>query len=331
MTLLNIKGDVLDDAAKYFSICMQFSFLPALFVIISSIFKSYGFPQISVGISLGMNILNAALNYLVIFQPFPFFLKGVSGIAWCSNISRGVALICIIICLFRLPLHLDFHKMRPKSLLKIKEILRVGLPGGISSLSYNVSQTVTTSVIALVGVSAISTKIYVSNLVFYVYVLGLSLGMSTSILIGWLCGAKKYDQAYKLNLQNLKVTILLNATLSILLFLFGRPLLSLFTKDPDILKVGCALLFWDIFVEIFRGFNHIEENSLRGAGDVVFPMIVSICSCWAMSVLFSYILGVKLGLGLTGCWIAFAMDEAFRGINYFFRWKSKKWMKKTVV
>ena len=44
MTLLNIKGDVLDDAAKYFSICMQFSFLPALFVIISSIFKSYGFP-----------------------------------------------------------------------------------------------------------------------------------------------------------------------------------------------------------------------------------------------------------------------------------------------
>ncbi len=292
MTLLNIKGDVLDDAAKYFSICMQFSFLPALFVIISSIFKSYGFPQISVGISLGMNILNAALNYLVIFQPFPFFLKGVSGIAWCSNISRGVALICIIICLFRLPLQLDFHKMRPKSLLKIKEILRVGLPGGISSLSYNVSQTVTTSVIALVGVSAISTKIYVSNLVFYVYVLGLSLGM---------------------------------------LFLFGRPLLSLFTKDPDILKVGCALLFWDIFVEIFRGFNHIEENSLRGAGDVVFPMIVSICSCWTMSVLFSYILGVKLGLGLTGCWIAFAMDEAFRGINYFFRWKSKKWMKKTVV
>ena len=275
MTLLNIKGEVLDDAAKYFSICMQFSFLPALFVIISSIFKSYGFPQISVGISLGMNILNAALNYLVIFQPFPFFLKGVSGIAWCSNISRGV--------------------------------------------------------IALVGVSAISTKIYVSNLVFYVYVLGLSLGMSTSLLIGWLCGAKKYDQAYRLNLQNLKVTILLNATLSILLFLFGRPLLSLFTKDPDILKVGCALLFWDIFVEIFRGFNHIEENSLRGAGDVVFPMIVSICSCWAMSVLFSYILGVKLGLGLTGCWIAFAMDEAFRGINYFFRWRSKKWMKKTVV
>ncbi len=44
--LLNIEGEVLDDAAQYFSICMQFSFLPALFVIISSIFKSY-FPTYS--------------------------------------------------------------------------------------------------------------------------------------------------------------------------------------------------------------------------------------------------------------------------------------------
>lgn len=50
---------------------------------------------------------------------------------------------------------------------------------------------------------------------------------------------------------------------------------------------------FDIFVEIFRGFNHIEENSLRGAGDVVFPMGVSILSCWLMSVFFSYLLGVK--------------------------------------
>jgi Na+-driven multidrug efflux pump len=84
-------------------------------------------------------------------------------------------------------------------------------------------------------------------------------------------------------------------------------------------------------VEIFRGFNHIEENSLRGAGDVVFPMGVSILSCWLMSVFFSYLLGVKMGFGLFGCWIAFGMDEAFRGVNYLIRWRSRKWMKKTVV
>jgi len=334
MTLMHIKGAVLDDAETYFKICMRYSFLGALFSIISSIFKSYGKPRISVGVSLGMNLLNALLNYLVIFQPFRFPLHGVSGIAWCNNISRTVGLLVMFALLCRL-LHglgfrLDLRHSFTHCLKMIIPVLKVGIPGGISSLSYNISQTVTTSIIAIVGMTAISTKIYVSNLVFYVYVLGMSLGLSTSLMIGWLSGAGKFEQAYRLNLQNLKITLVLNVTLSLLLFLFGRPLLSLFTSDPEILRAGNTLLLLDIFVELFRGFNHIEENSLRGAGDVVFPMVVSICSCWVISVLLSYLLGVKAGLGLNGCWIAFALDEAFRGVNYFFRWRSRKWTKKAL-
>lgn len=334
MTLMHIKGAVLDDAETYFKICMRYSFLGALFSIISSIFKSYGKPRISVGVSLGMNLLNALLNYLVIFQPFRFPLHGVSGIAWCNNISRTVGLLVMFALLCRL-LHglgfrLDLRHSFTHCLKMIIPVLKVGIPGGISSLSYNISQTVTTSIIAIVGMTAISTKIYVSNLVFYVYVLGMSLGLSTSLMIGWLSGAGKFEQAYRLNLQNLKITLVLNVTLSLLLFLFGRPLLSLFTSDPEILRAGNTLLLLDIFVELFRGFNHIEENSLRGAGDVVFPMVVSICSCWVISVLLSYLLGVKAGLGLNGCWIAFALDEAFRGVNDFFRWRSRKWTKKAL-
>ncbi|MCI5649253.1 MAG: MATE family efflux transporter [Fusicatenibacter sp.] len=331
MRLMHIEGEVFADAVVYFRICMRFSFFQAMFLVISSVFKSYGRPKISVCVSLGMNALNAFLNYLVVFRPIELPLHGVSGVAWCNVFSRGCSLLVMIILLFRIPMGLNLVGKSLHTLKMIKTILQVGIPGGISSLSYNISQVVTTSIIAIVGVDAISTKIYVSNLVFYVYVFGMSLGLSTSLLIGYLSGAGRYEQAYRLNLQNLKVTLLLNTTLSVLLFLFGRPLLGLFTDDPVILRAGSALLFLDIFVEIFRGFNHIEENSLRGAGDVLFPMAVSIISCWLISVLFSYILGVKLGLGLAGCWIAFSMDEAFRGINYYLRWRSRKWMKKTLT
>lgn len=87
----------------------------------------------------------------------------------------------------------------------------------------------------------------------------------------------------------------------------------------------------DILIEIGRGFNHIEENSLRGAGDVVDPMTVSMISCWSMSILFSYILGILLGFWLLGCWIAFAMDEFFRETAYLIRWRSRKWTKKTIA
>lgn len=331
MSLMNISGDVLDYAASYFGICIRFSFLQAVTSVSSAIFKSCGRPKISVCVSLGMNGINALLNYLVIFRPIEIPLHGVTGIAWSYAISTACAAVTMLILLARIPLGLDFRHKSRESFRMIRKVLRVGIPGGISSLSYSISQVVTTSIIALVGVSAVSAKIYVSNLVFYVYVFGMSLGLSTSLMIGWLTGAGRYEQAYRLNLQNLRITIVLNGTLSLLLFLFGNPLLGIFTSDPEILAMGRGLLLIDVLVEIFRGFNHIEENSLRGSGDVVFPIVVSMISCWTMSVLFSYLLGVRLGLGLAGCWIAFAMDEAFRGINYFRRWRSRKWMKKTQV
>lgn len=329
MSLMNIHGEVLDYASSYFSICIRFSFLQAITSVSSAIFKSCGRPKISVSVSLGMNCINALLNYLVIFRPFEIPLYGVTGIACSYAISNACAAVTMLILLAKVPLGLDFRHKSWQSFRMLRKVLRIGIPGGISSLSYSISQVVTTSIIALVGVSAVSAKIYVSNLVFYVYVFGMSLGLSTSLMIGWLTGAGKYEQAYKLNLQNLKIIIILNGTLSLLLFLFGQPLLGIFTSDPEILAMGHSLLLIDILVEIFRGFNHIEENSLRGSGDVVFPMAISMTSCWTISVLFSYLLGVRLNLGLTGCWIAFAMDEAFRGINYFLRWRSRKWMKKT--
>lgn len=329
--LMHLEGQVLDYGVTYFRIAAQFSVFQAVTSSISGIFRSYGKPRISVCVSLSMNCMNAFLDYLIIFRPVDLPVSGVSGIACAYVCSQIFGLLLILTFLKKTSLGLNFRKKTPASLKAIVTILKVGIPGGVSSISYNLSQVVSTSILAILGVAAISTKIYVSNIVFYVYVFGMSLGLSTALLIGWLAGAGKYEQAYRLNLQNLKITICANLLLSCLIFLFAEPLLGCFTKDPQIISMGRQLMLIDIFVEIGRGFNHVEENSLRGAGDVLYPMTVSMISCWTMSILFSYILGIRMGLGLTGCWIAFAMDEFFRGIAYFFRWRSRKWTTKTVA
>lgn len=325
MEMMQLSGQVLEDAAVYFRICISFSFFQALISSISAIFRSYGLPKIAVWVSLFMNFLNAVLNVIVIFRPFETPLHGVSGIAITNVISRGAAFVLIVVCLLRSSLELNFRKKNLKTLKCIGNILHIGLPGGISSLSYSTSQVVSTSILAVLGTAAISTKIYLSTIFFYVYVIGMSLGMATSLIIGWMTGAGEYDKAYRLNMQNLRIAVLLNAAGSTLIFLFGGPLMGLFTDSAEIMALARPILFIDIFVEIGRAFNHIEDNSLRGAGDVIFSMIVSIISCWTMSILFSYILGIRLGLGLTGCWIAFMMDELFRGIAFFFRWRSRRW------
>jgi len=325
MEMMQLSGQVLEDAAAYFRICISFSFFQALISAISAIFRSYGMPKIAVWISLFMNFMNAVLNVIVIFRPFETPLHGVRGIAVTNVISHVAAFVLIVICLLKSSLELNFRKKNLKTLKCIRNILHIGIPGGISSLSYSTSQVVSTSILAVLGTTAISTKIYLSTLFFYVYVIGMSLGMATSLIIGWMTGTGEYEKAYRLNLQNLRIAVLLNAAGSLLICLFGSPLLRLFTDNPEILTLARPILVIDIFVEIGRAFNHIEDNSLRGAGDVIFSMVVSILSCWTMSILFAYILGIRLGLGLTGCWIAFMMDELFRGITFFFRWRSRKW------
>ena len=331
LAMMQLKQELLTQAVTYFRIYVSFSFLQAINSALSGILRSYGKPKIAVKVSLFANLINAVLNYIVIFRPFETPLHGVQGIAVCVVISQLCGFLLMSVLFVRASLGIRFSREVLSHLDLIVKILRIGVPGGISNLSYSISQVVSTSIIATLGATAITSKVYLENIFFYVYVLGLALGQSTSILISRLVGAGKYDEAYHLNRKNLKITILSNITLSLLILVFGSYIIRLFTDNPEIIRIARVIMLVDLFVEIGRGFNHIENNSLRGAGDVVFPMIVSITSCWTVSILFSYILGVRLGLGLLGCWIAFAMDELFRGTLFFLRWRSRKWMTKSIT
>lgn len=327
MTFLNLTGEVYDLGASYFSITAQFCCFAGINSCLYAIFRCYGQPRISVCVNLLMNFVNAFLNYLVIFRHVSFLPDGVRGVGISYAIAQGtgvVVTITIFIFYFR---RQKFSFGKAALLKSLLQVLRFGVPSGIANLSYNVSQLVTTSIIATLGVAMISAKTYVTTVVYYVYVIGLALGTSTSLMVSWLVGAEKYDQAYQLNLQNLRLTICLNGTFSVLVYLLRGRIFRVFTADPRILRTISFVLLLDIGVEIFRGFNHIEENSLRGAGDVVTTMVTSMCSCWCISVFVGYVLSIKLGLGLAGCWVAFALDEMCRGCFYLYHWRSRKWMK----
>lgn len=330
MSTLNLQGAVYDMAKEYFRICVSFSFLQGIISVISAILRSYGYPKTAVAVSILMNVLNAVLNYLIVYRPIELPLYGTEGIAIANVSSHMVAVVVIVLCFVRkrIPINL---RMKGRELFNgMKVILRVGIPGGVSSLSYALSQVVSTSILAVLGTTALSAKVYISSIVFYVYVVGYSLGLATAILIGWMAGAEEYEKAEQLNRGVLRLAVTINIVLSVVLFLLYRPFVGLFTQSKQIIEMARGILFIDIFVEIGRAFNHIEENSLRGVGDVVYPMVVAIVSCWCVSILFSYILGVHLQFGLLGCWFAFMLDELFRGIMFWRRFHSRKWMKHNI-
>lgn len=327
MALMKVEGETLFYASEYFKIRMAFIVLTLVGNALLSFLRCNGHSVATFVAGVVQNAVNIVLSYLVIFQPIPFPLKGVSGIAAAAVVSQAVGLTIALIAWKKYGFPLIFKQ----SANLFFKIIRVGAPGATSSISYSVSQVVSTAVIVSLGDSMVAAKIYFASIFFYVYLFSLSLGQAGAIMIGRFVGHRDYDKADRLYKQNLKMAVLMNAGLSLMVFFFGKPLLGLFTHNPEILKLAGSIMLIDILVEVGRGMNHIGENALNGAGDVLPPMIISMSACWGISVLFSYLLGVRLGWGLVGCWIAFMADELFRGCFYLGRWLSGRWKTKEKI
>ena len=90
-------------------------------------------------------------------------------------------------------------------------------------------------------------------------------------------------------------------------------------------------MFIAFILEFGRCVNLVVIQSMRAAGDVVFPTLLGIGSMWGISVVFAWILGIWFKLGLPGVWIAMASDDFFRAIVVACRWKIGLWRGRSVV
>ena len=84
----------------------------------------------------------------------------------------------------------------------------------------------------------------------------------------------------------------------------------------------------DVVLEIGRAVNITAVNSLIASGDVLFPFWTGVIVMWGVATLLAYVLGVWLGWGLVGIWLAMALDELIRAAVFERRWRSCKWQNK---
>ena len=110
-----------------------------------------------------------------------------------------------------------------------------------------------------------------------------------------------------------------------------NPVIRMFTDIEEVYSMVTTLLILSVYIEFGRSLNLIYVGALKGAGDVKFPVLYGIISMWGIMVFGSYILGLKMGLGLAGFWIGIGTDETTRGIVMLLRWKSKRWQKYALV
>ncbi|QTM98666.1 MATE family efflux transporter [Sediminibacillus dalangtanensis] len=332
LKIMDLPVELMGEAGVYLNIVGGLIFVQALIMTVAAVLRSYGFTKDTMYVTIGMNVLNIIGNYTVIFGPFGFPVLGVEGVAYSTIVSRFLGFtVLLLLLLRRSEKTLPFSSFFSYNKQDIRDLLNIGIPSAGEQLSYNASQMVITYFIAQLGTLALTTKVYVQNIMMFIFLFALAIGQGTQILIGHLIGAGEVDTAYKYGIKSLQISIAISTFAAILIYFASDFLLGIFTDNATIMEKGAALLLVTIILEPGRAFNLVVISSLRAAGDVRFPVFIGILSMWGVSVSFAWFFGLYLGLGLIGVWIAFIADEWLRGLLMLRRWRSKVWVKENFI
>ncbi|MEC0767797.1 MATE family efflux transporter [Bacillus atrophaeus] len=329
LNMMGLTNDLMPDAKIFLQVVGGLSFIQALIMTFSAILKSYGYTKDTMFVTIGMNVLNIAGNFLVIFGPFGLPVLGVAGVAMSTSIARVIGLIAMIVIVNkRINLTLTLKKVFHVHKEHLRKLLKIGIPSAGEQLSYNISQMVITYFIAIMGAQALTTKVYTQNITMFILLFGTAISQGTQILIGRYIGAKQFDNAYDRCMKSLYWALGIAAGTSVIMSLFSKQLIGIFSQNPDIIATASMLIVMTIILEPGRSFNVIIINSLRAAGDAKFPVYMAMISMWGIGLPLAYLFGIHLGFGLAGVWISFIADEWIRGILMYRRWRSRIWIQK---
>lgn len=333
LSCYTLEESVRKYALDYFVIFCGFgSVFIAFNLMQGAIVRAYGHTKQILLATILANLINVIGNALSLYGWFGLPVFGLRGVA-CSSVIGNVFSCVYLSFVIKRNKEIQFSLKNLFSVDRIyfKKILRIGVPTAGENLSYNVAQIVIMAMITTLGTAAMSAQVYTQTICRFVFVVAVGIGSATQIKTGYFVGSKNADVAYR-NLWRYQFYGTMTSMILIVLINLGKGfIVPLFTKDPVIVGYVSSLLLYSCYIEFGRSLNLISIGGLKGAGDVGFPVGYGIFSMWCIMVLFSYILGLKMELGLIGFWLAIGTDETTRGLVMLLRWKSKRWQTKALV
>ena len=329
---LKVPNEILAETSRYTVIIASFVLIQGIYMTINSILRSYALMKEVMYVSILMNMINIIGNAILINGLFEAPRLGIVGAAISTNFSKCIGLIAVTIILIKkVDIKISLKYLKPFPIDTIKKLLFIGLPSGGESLSYNLSQMIILKVVNIFGTSVIATRVYGNMLANVCYVYSLAIGQATQVVIGYLIGAGREDEVENRVWSVSVISLVVSLAVTILIYFNSDAVFGIFSKDPVVLALGKKIIFIEIFLEIGRAINIVMTKCLIAAGDVYYPVLTTLTFSWVVAVGGSYILGVKLGLGLQGVWLAMMMDELIRAVIFAIRFKSCKWKNKSMI
>ena len=332
MTLLRVSPEMRPHAMTYINIVGGGLFLQACYNVMLQILRCNGFTKIGMYISIMINLINIAGNYIFLYGPLKYLNLGVAGVAISTVVARVAALTIAITFFYRAKIgRFSLKLLNPFPGQLLGKMIQIGLPSAGENLCYNMYQMVLLSFINSMGNDAVNARVYCNSLISFAMCFSNASAMATQIITGHLVGAGKSDAAYKRVFATLRVSLPITVALATINCLCSRYTLRIFTDNQEIIHIAFYIMLVDIFIEIGRCMNMTFVSSLKAAGDYMFPLLVGVCTMWGLGATVGYGMGIAAGIGVAGVYMGTATDECIRGLIVIGRWRSKKWYGKAIV
>lgn len=325
-----VEADVMENAMIYFLIsAFSFPFL-GVFNAGAATYRSMGNSRISMQVSAGMNVFNAIGNAILIFG----FQMGTAGAALSTLAARvlGAVVMMVLIMNQKNDVYVIFRNLFSWERDMVQRILHIAIPNGVENGLFQLGRVLVVSIISQFGTAQIAANAVANNLDSMGCIAGQAMNLAMITVVGQCMGAGEKDQAVWYTKKLWKFTYRITAIVNSIILLSLPFILNIYSLSPEARRFafilvwihdGCAILLWPT--------SFTMPNALRASGDVKFAMIVSVASMFIFRIGFSVILGIHLGLGAIGVWIAMVFDWLCRVSFYTWRFLSRKWLNFKVI
>lgn len=325
-----IDADVMDAAVIYFRITALSFPLLGLYNSGAALFRCMSRTNTTMRVSLLMNLINLAGNYIGIF----ILRIGVRGVAYPTLISRGTAAVIILYLCFRSDLEISLRLQNIIAWNKdvIRRILSIAVPNGVENGLFQLGKVLVAGVVATLGTSQIAANGVANSLGSLAYITDSAMGMAVVTVVGRCVGAGDYEDAKYLIIRTLKIAMVLEAVSSLLMAATLPLTIPLYTLTGETAALVRRIILIDaVATTVLHSIAFVLPNALRAAGDAKYTMYAGILSMFVCRLFGGWLLAKVFGFGVIGVWIGMFIDWIVRCICFAVRYRSGKWMNYRVV
>ncbi|PKP51882.1 MAG: MATE family efflux transporter [Bacteroidetes bacterium HGW-Bacteroidetes-1] len=324
--LIDLPNEVIPQAVLYFNLYATGFIFFFGFQGTTSILRGLGDSKTPLYFLIISTLVNILLDLLFVVV----FGWGIEGVAIATVISQAGAFVTII---FYLNKKNDLLTFRPLQMSFDKDIfiksIKIGLPTGLQQTFVAVGMLALYKVVNMFGTTIIAAYAVAMRIDSFASLPAMNFSAALSSFVGQNIGAGKLDRVRKGLNATLWMTALISISVTIIAWLFSGPIMQIFTNDAAVVEAGKDYLYIVSAFYIAFSTMFVYNGVLRGAGDTLIPMFVTLFSLWIVRIPISWYLAQKMGP--QGIWWGIPIAWAIGAVFSFFYFRSGKWKTKNVM